>query len=490
MEAETSKIPLNVLPSAAKLSHALESLHRRVPRTGTGLESVQRHLSEDVAPAFNAGSQSSRYYGFVTGGATPAAVFADNMVTEYDQNVQVHLPNETIATDVEAASLDLVCDLLDLSNKEFPHRTYTTGATASNVIGLACGREHVISAAAARNGTTANVSSMGLITAMRAAELDDIQILTSVPHSSLRKAASIIGLGHHSVKDVGDTSQPHLIDFAVLKKALKTPRTASIIVVSCSEVNSGLFATSEDDMTRLFELTRKHGAWIHVDAAFGLLARILPDDNPDYNILKNGVKGLEYADSIAADAHKLFNVPYDCGILLSRHLDVGTAVFQNPGAPYLNAATGSVPSPLNIGIENSRRFRALPVYANLVAYGREGFVEMLERQIALARMIAAYIISSDDYELLPITSEDETKDELLQRVYIIVLFRAKKEALNVELVKKINASRKIYVSGTSWGGQPACRFAISNWQASVDRDWSTVKEVLCSVVTDTLANEA
>ncbi|KAI5277130.1 PLP-dependent transferase [Aureobasidium subglaciale] len=484
MDTEASTIPPHVLPSTAELSHALGSMHRQVPLTGTGLESVQRHLSEDVAPAFNAGSQSSRYYGFVTGGATPAAVFADNMVTEYDQNVQVHLPNETIATDVEAASLDMICDLLGFSNKNFPHRTYTTGATASNIIGLACGREYVISATAARNGTTANVSSMGLIAAMRVAELDDIQVLTSVPHSSLRKAASIIGLGHDSVRDVGRASEPHLFDFAALEKALKTPRTASIVVVSCSEVNSGLFATSEDDMTNLVDLAKKYGAWIHVDAAFGLLARILPDNHSNYKILRSGVKGLEHADSIAADAHKLFNVPYDCGILLSRHLDIGTAVFQNPGAPYLNAAAGSVPSPLNIGIENSRRFRALPVYANLVAYGREGFVDMLERQIALARTIAAYMIDSDDYELLPLISGDASKEEVLQRVYIIVLFRAREEALNVELVKKINASRKIYVSGTKWGGQPACRFAISNWQASVDRDWSTVKEVLDSVVTD------
>jgi glutamate/tyrosine decarboxylase-like PLP-dependent enzyme len=112
---------------------------------------------------------------------------------------------------------------------------------------------------------------------------------------------------------------------------LKQSRKASIIAVSCSEVNSGLFATFTHNMTRIRELADQYGAWIHVDAAFGLLARILPLDDPKYNFLKAGVGNIEFADSIAADAHKLFNVPYDCGIFLSRHLKTGTDVFQNPG---------------------------------------------------------------------------------------------------------------------------------------------------------------
>jgi glutamate/tyrosine decarboxylase-like PLP-dependent enzyme len=164
------------------------------------------------------------------------------------------------------------------------------------------------------------------------AGIDEIQILTSAPHSSLKKAASIVGLGHASVKDMGHyPSGPHRFDLEKLEQALKESRVASIIAISCSEVNSGLFATFTHNMIRIRELADQYGAWIHVDAAFGLLARILPPDDPLYNFQKAGVGNIEYADSIAADAHKLFNVPYDCGIFLSRHLKTGTAVFQNPG---------------------------------------------------------------------------------------------------------------------------------------------------------------
>ncbi|CAD0082715.1 unnamed protein product [Aureobasidium vineae] len=482
MDKGAAAAPEHVLPSPSQITQSLNNLHKQLPPRGLGFEAAKQHLKQDMAPALNANSQSSRYYGFVTGGATPAAIFADNMVTEYDQNVQVHLPEETIATDVEAAALDMVCELVRLDPTVWKHRTFTTGATASNILGLACAREHIIKTAAARRGVTADVSSQGLFAAMRAAGIHNIRILTTTPHSSLKKAASILGLGHDSVNTMCEhgVNNPYTFDMAQLEEALQTGgrNIATIISVSCSEVNSGLFATDANLMLRLRTLATRHGAWLHVDAAFGLLARILPS-NAEYEYLKDGAGELHLADSIAADAHKLFNVPYDCGIFLSKHLDTATAVFQNPGAPYLNAPDGTVPSPLNIGIENSRRFRALPVYANLVAYGRDGFVEMLERQIELAREIAAYIDASDAYRLLPSKYHEEGYNE--QTIFIIVLFKAVNSDLNAELKQKINATRKIYVSGTTWQGESACRFAISNWRSSVQQDFEVIKEVLDGV---------
>jgi hypothetical protein len=120
MDSSKTAEPTYVLPNVALIRRAEETLQSQVPATGLGLDAVQKHLMEDVAPALNASSRSSRYYGFVTGGATPAAIFADNMVTEFDQNVQVHLPNETIATNVEDAALRMVCDLVDLDPELSP----------------------------------------------------------------------------------------------------------------------------------------------------------------------------------------------------------------------------------------------------------------------------------------------------------------------------------------------------------------------------------
>lgn len=192
---------------------------------------------------------------------------------------------------------------------------------------------------------------------------------------------------------------------------------------------------------------------------------------------------MELADSITGDAHKLLNVPYDCGFFFSRHLEMGTATFQNANAAYLNSAPGagpSIPSPLNIGIENSRRFRALPVYATLVAYGRKGYEDMLKRQVTLARGIAKYLLQHPDYELLPQTSGNS--ELAFDRVYIVVLFRAVDDAINQKLVQLINSTRNIYVSGTSWQGASACRFAVANWQVNPERDLALIKEVLNDIV--------
>ncbi|KAB2580817.1 Alpha-methyldopa hypersensitive protein [Lasiodiplodia theobromae] len=472
-----------VLPSAQVLDKARSALVHTLPETGLGYQRATSHLVDDIVPALNANSRSANYYGFVTGGATPAAALADNLVTAYDQNVQVHLPNETVATDVEDQALRLLCQLLKLDPDDWPHRTFTTGATASNVLGLACAREHVLRAASSKtSGQPVSVGELGIVEAMRAAGVDSVQILTTVPHSSLAKAASIVGLGRASVKSVCLPDASHRFDIAKLEAALALERTASIVAISCSEVNTGRFATSGyAEMAQIRNLCDKYGAWIHVDAAFGLLARALATD--EFSQIISATEGMELVDSITGDGHKLLNVPYDCGFFFSRHLQTGQDTFQNANAAYLNAgAAGSgscIPSPLNIGIENSRRFRALPVYASLVAYGREGYREMLERQIRLSRAIAGLILDHAAYELLP--QSDASRNDILGGIYIIVLFRARNETLNRELVKRINATSKIYVSGTSWEGAPACRFAVSNWQVDQERDLAIIREVLDTV---------
>lgn len=327
---------------------------------------------------------------------------------------------------------------------------------------------------------------------MRRAGVDEVQILTTVPHSSLSKAASILGLGRQSVKSIARAGAPHRFDMERLKALLALPGKASIVAVSASEVNTGLFATSGlAEMTELRRLCDMYGAWIHVDGAFGLFGRVLspssttttPPPARNYDAIIESTAGLHLADSLTGDLHKLLNVPYDCGFFLSKHLALAGRVFQNPNAAYLSAASSDdgIPSPLNIGIENSRRFRALPVYATLVAYGRDGYRDMLERCIALSRSIAEFLLQSEDFELLP-DVQGQSVDEVLDGIFIIVLFRAKDEELNRQLVERIKATRKIYVSGTSWQGTPACRFAVSNWQVDVSRDLPLIQEVLNGVV--------
>jgi glutamate/tyrosine decarboxylase-like PLP-dependent enzyme len=480
----TEPQPEHILPSEDVLGRAREKLIQHLPLAGIGLQATINHIQEEISPGFTASSRSSNYYGFVTGGSTPAATLADNLVTYHDQNVQVHLPKETLVTDLEDRALSILCELLKLEPSQWPHRTFTTGATASNVQGLACGREFVLTeAAAVRAEEVMSVGEIGIFAAMHRAGIDKMQILTTAPHSSLSKAASILGMGRAAVKSIGLADTPHRFDIPKLKKLLETPGTASIVAISAAEVNTGLFATSGlEEMQEIRKLCDMYGAWIHVDGAFGIMGRLLT--SPDYATIIDACAGLELADSITGDGHKLLNVPYDCGFFLSRHREIASRVFLNPNAAYLSAGNSNdgIMSPLNTGLENSRRLRALPVYASLTAYGSDGYRNMLERQIGLARGIAEFLLSSDDFDVLP--EIEGGKENVISNTFIIVLFRAKEEGLNQVLVERIKATRRIYVSGTAWEGKPACRFAVSNWRADVNKDLPVIKQVLEQVVSD------
>lgn len=470
-----------VLPSADCLARARASLPTELLDQGMSLKSIQQHILNDIVPAFNGGSLSANYYGFVTGGSTPAALFADNVVSVYDQNVQVHLPNHSIVTDVEYHALGLLADLFQLERSTWQNGTFTTGATASNILGLACGREFVLQRAAGRkNNPIRSVGEHGLFEVLRALDLSGIQVLSTMPHSSLVKAAGVLGIGRANVRNICDKNDELLFDMAQLERELARKDKVSIVAISCGEVNTGRFATTGNEQLReIRRLCDQYGAWLHADGAFGIFARVL-NDEMKYATLKQGVEGLELVDSITGDGHKLLNVPYDCGFFFCRHPGLASQVFQNANAAYLSAGAAdgpAIPSPLNIGIENSRRFRALPVYASLLAYGRHGYRNMLERQIQLARAVYNWIFDHPDYIALPKTS----MVKLLDRTFMCVLFRAKDDALNEVLAKKINETSRIFVSGTTWDGAPACRMAISNWRVNVRRDLAIVTDVLAQV---------
>ncbi|WZH43652.1 hypothetical protein QYS62_004662 [Fusarium acuminatum] len=469
---EAGSAPAPTLPELS----AIQAAEAKLPHPGSdnylqgvSQEDVVRHIIQDVVPACNGQGSSSRYYGFVTGGTLPIAEWADNVVTRLDQNVQVHLPEQTIATTLEDSALEMLVSLLKLG--DWKGRTFTTGATSSNVLGLACGREAVLE----KRGQS--IGEVGLLAACLSAGVKELQVLTSAGHSSLSKAASVVGFGRACVKELRlSDSEPWRLDIDALERELQKKDTASVIALSAGEVNTGRFSlTGVEEMRRVRELADKYGAWIHVDGAFGIFARVLPQED-EYKTLHKRVEGLELADSITVDGHKLLNVPYDCGMFFTRSPAILQSVFTNPNAAYLSSGGAStIPSPLNIGLENSRRFRALPAYAVLLSEGRPGMSNLLGNVTALSRQLAAFLRDSEHYDLLP---EDGAG---LDEVFMIVLFRAKDPELNDQLVQKINETRQMYVSGTSWKGEKAVRVAISNWMVDVANDFKVVTSILTHV---------
>lgn len=475
------------LPTSSALSTARSSLPSLSPNSLStlaplGPEATLQHLLTSIAPALPGHNRSGRYFGFVTGSTLPVAEAADNIASAFDTSPQVHLPEQSIATEVEDVALRLLIQLLGLGKNglDWEGRTFTTGATASNVLGLACGREEVVQMRLS-DKSEATVGELGILGACAEAGVREIRVLTSMGHSSLSKAASIVGLGRRAVKELPfSEDEPWRLDLDAVERELKRTEegVVSIVAISAGEVNTGRFATSGlEDMRRLRDLADKYKAWIHVDGAFGIFARALPDTE-EFAKLREATTGLELADSITVDGHKLLNVPYDTGIFFTRRSSTLHAVFQNPNAVYLTPSGSgpTIPSPLNIGIENSRRFRALPVYAVLLSEGQSGIAEMLARMVRLAQGVAQALVSdlSADYELLPDSGA-------VEKTHMIVLFRARDEGLNGVLVKKIQDSGEWYVSGTKWEGKSACRIAVSSWRVNVEEDLEFVKGSLATI---------
>lgn len=403
----------------------------------------------------------------------------------YDQNVQVHLPHQSVATNVEACALKMLLDLFHLERDTWgASPTFTTGATASNILGLAMGREWVLRRKAeVKASQMRSVGEHGIHEVMESAGLREIQILSTMPHSSIAKAASIVGIGRLNVISVSKISESGYasiaIDFDRLEEEASKSDVANILVISTGDVNTGRFATEGvEQMRRLRAICDQNNIWIHVDGAFGIFGRILGlEDEAEFHEIILGCKGLELADSITGDGHKLLNVPYDCGFYFCRHEGIAEDVFRNGNAAYLasGALDNDITSPLNIGIENSRRFRALPVYATLLAYGRQGYIDMLKRQIRLARKVVSDLWDSETYQVLP---ESRSKSELVEKTFVVILFRANDQILNTDLVRRINGAGKIYVSGTAWDGRPAVRLAIAKADVEVETDHKMICDLL------------
>lgn len=451
-----------IIPSNETISSVSDGLLRSLPEKGLGLDGAFDFLANSILPGLS-NQATENYLGFVTGGVTPAALVGDYLTTLYDQNA--HRYGDTVAPVVEFAALDLILNLLELEPSQWPGRLITSGATASNVLGLAVGREYVIQKAS--QSGEALTSKLGIHKAMIQAGLDEFQVLHCMSHSSIAKSCSILGIGSQNAISVSAPSEPWSFDLDLLEKQLATPRTGSIVVVSMGEVNTGRYTHS---ISKIRELCDKYNAWLHIDGAFGIYSRALRKTDSIYkDIAIQWTEGLELADSITGDSHKSLNVPYDSGFFFCRDQSIMRQVFHNPGAAYLAGNPDAPVNPLDKGIENSRRFRALPLYSTLIAYGKEGYQKLIEESISYARAVAEYIVQSPDYVLLP--------DDDVSQISTIVFFQAKDDELNKQLNARINSTRNIFLSGSAWNNKPAQRVAVSNWKITKDMSERVIKEL-------------
>ncbi len=403
-----------------------------LPQQGLGTAGVQQLFNEAFLPNIVA-SSGSRYWGFVTGGTTPAAIAGDWLTAVYDQNTQGVHGNGDISAMLEMQTIRLLLQLFGLPDAFMG--TMVTGATMSNFTGLAVARQWLGKQSGrdiAREGVTAGM-----------------KIYAATPHSSAIKALSMLGIGSNQLLAVPVQEGRECMDVAALESLVSQhPDEPFILIASGGTVNTVDF----DDMKAIAALRSRYRFWWHIDAAFGGFAAC----SPAHAAL---LEGWELADSITVDNHKWLNVPYDSAVIFTRkeHAALQVASFQNSNAPYLGDPLENF-TYLNYGPENSRRFRALPAWFTLMAYGSEGYRDMVENNIRLAKLLGEAIASSDHYRLAaPVRLNT-------------VCFTLKNSSLPPNAVTTVldtlNKRGRVFMTQTIYKGEKCIRAALVNWRTT------------------------
>ena len=425
------------------------------------------HRLADAAADGTMATQGPRYFGFVVGGGLPAAVAADWLVSTWDQNAGLYVLSPLVSV-VEDVAGGWVRDIAGLSDEWTAG--FTTGCQMANFTCLAVAR-HV-----QYEQVGWNVGADGLF---GAPPLD--VVVSDESHYTIFNSLRYLGLGSARVHRVPTDEQGRMRADRLsalleqLSNASDTqPSNPTIVCAQAGNVNTGAF----DPIDAIADACEKRGAWLHVDAAFGLWALASPSR-------AHLAKGIQRADSIATDAHKWLNVPYDCGVAMTRHRHAHRSAMTLQAA-YIEV-TDAERDPHEYVAEESRRGRAVTVYAALASLGREGLRDLVDRCCDHARRMAAAVSAHPHVRVL----NDVVLNQALLRVEPpgglpdSPAAHAAADAATRAVIEAVQQGGECWLSGTTWHGMTAIRFSVSNWsttEADIDRSAAAILEAVDSVI--------
>ncbi len=401
--------------SIAGLAH----LGGKLPHCADDPLHVLQLLDRYAAPATVANA-GGRFFGFVNGGAVPAAAGASWLVSAWDQNAAMHVMSPA-AAQLEEIAVGWACELIGLPDT--CGGAVVTGATMANFCGLAAARHALL----ARVGW--DVGADGLFGAPPLTV-----VVGDEGHASLLKALAMVGLGRRRVARVATDGQGRM-----RADSLPALDARTIVCLQAGNVNTGAF----DPAREICERAREAGAWVHVDGAFGIWAAASPK-------FRHLTDGFELADSWATDAHKWPNVGYDCGLALVREPENLRAALT-VSASYL--ASDGRRNPMEYTPESSRRARGIELWAALRSLGRAGMAELVERTCRHARRFAE-ALRQEGFAIL--------NDVVINQV----LVDFGDAAATNDVIRRVQEDGTCWCGGTVWQGRTAMRISVSSWVTS------------------------
>jgi glutamate/tyrosine decarboxylase-like PLP-dependent enzyme len=406
-------------------------------------ETAVEQLADAVEGALVA-TTGPRYFGFVVGGALDAPTAADVLSVGWDQPAfnPWTSPGAAVVEDVAGGWLKELLGLPPGASFGF-----VTGGQAANTVSLAAARHHVLAEAGW------DVERDGLMGAppLRV-------VATAERHATIDRALRLLGLGAGTVEPVATGAQGAIEVEDLARVLARGPASPTIVCLQAGNVNTGAF----DDLAAATAAARQHGAWVHIDGAFGLWAAANP-------ATRHLTAGMEDADSWATDGHKWLNVPYDSGYAFCAHPDAHVAAMSYTAAYLVGDGLGGLRAPGDYVLESSRRARGFATWAALRQLGRAGVAELVERCCSLARRFGEQLVAIDGVTVV--------NDIVLNQV--LVSFGGDDRTDRV--IDRVQRSGECWMGATTWHGQRLMRISVSNWsttETDVDRSVAAIAGAL------------
>jgi glutamate/tyrosine decarboxylase-like PLP-dependent enzyme len=437
-----ASLPERPVWARASYEEMLDAMGGPLPATPSDAAEVVATLARLADPGLVA-TPSGRFFGFVIGGVHPAALGADWLTSAWDQNGGA-TPLSPANAACESVAAGWLLDLLGLPAGASVG--FVTGGMQANFTCLGAARHAVLD----RVGW--DVERQGLQGA------PPVRVLGGADrHDTVDLALRYLGLGTDNVVEVASDDQGR-IRLDALAEALAAGSGPTIVCLQAGEVHTGAF----DPLGEATDLAHEHGAWVHVDGAFGLWAAASPRTRPL-------VEGMERLDSWATDGHKTLNVPYDCGFAIVRDPVVHRATFGVSAVYLLDSATGD---PFELVPEFSRRARGFPVWAVLRALGREGVAELVDRLCRHARRMAEGVARLPGAEILN------------DVVFTQVLMTFGDDDVTQAVSERVLDEGTAAMTPSTWRGRAVLRCSLSNWSTTdddVDRTVDALGRILADV---------
>jgi aromatic-L-amino-acid decarboxylase len=420
------------------------------PAHGEPLEAILADVDRVLMPGITHWNHPGfmAYFGI---SGSPPGILGETVAAALNVNAMLWRTSPA-ATELEQVTLRWLAELTGLPGEWFGQ--ITDGASSSTLYALA----------AAREAAGLDIRNRGM------AGRDDLAPLrvyaSTEAHSSVEKACIVLGFGRQGLVKIETDAEFRLRPDA-LRAAVAADLDAGRRPVAVVATVGTTSSTSIDPVGAVADVCAEHGMWLHVDAAYGGAAAVVP-------ALRHVLDGCERADSLLVNPHKWLLTPMDCSVLYTARPDELRAAFSVI-PEYLRTDDRDAVNLMDYGVALGRRFRSLKLWMVLRAYGADGLAAIVARHVGLAHRLEANIRAEQGWELLaPVP-------------FSTVCFRhnpggsgdeADLRRRNEAILERVNATGRVFISHTQLGGRYALRVAIGNMATSaehVDRAWDLLR---------------